>query len=103
MDVYGDDNTFEVVTHSMGAAFGEGMIDYLKMMGWKVKGAVHLNAFQAADIKANKNVNYMPGTDLPDPNGEGTFVIDYQNTNDPVINNWFRSSQGEIKNADKKK
>ncbi|WP_460432894.1 RHS repeat domain-containing protein, partial [Arachidicoccus ginsenosidivorans] len=101
MDVYGDDNTFEVVTHSMGASFGEGMIDYLKMMGWKVKESVHLNAFQAADIKANTNVNNKPGTDTPDPNGAGTFVIDYQNTNDPVINNWFRSSPGDIKNAKK--
>ncbi|WP_307777221.1 RHS repeat-associated core domain-containing protein [Hydrobacter penzbergensis] len=102
MNVYGGDNTFEVVSHSMGAAFGEGIIDYLKMMGWRAKETVHLNAFQAADIKANKDVNNKPGTDNPDPDGQGTYVIDYQNTNDPVINNWFRSSPGDIKNADKK-
>ena len=28
--------------------------------------------------------------------------MDYQNTNDPVINNWFRSSPRDIKNADSK-
>jgi RHS repeat-associated protein len=93
---------FEFVTHSMGAAFGEGMIKYLKLSGWTVRQTLHLNAFQAADLEAGKEARDMPGTFDIVPSGVETFVIDYQNTNDPVINNWFRSSPGDIKNADSK-
>ncbi len=52
--------------HLMGAAFGEGMISYLKQMGWKVADAVHINAFQAADIEADKSQRKVPGTSRPD-------------------------------------
>jgi RHS repeat-associated protein len=93
---------FEFVTHSMGAAYGEGMIRYMKLMGWTVGQTLHLNAFQAADIEASKNARDKPGTFKEEPGGVGTYVIDYQNTNDPVINNWIRSSIGDIKNADTK-
>lgn len=93
---------FEFVTHSMGAAFGEGMIGYLKERGWKVADAVHINAFQAGDFDANKASRNKPGTTQKDVNDPGTYVIDYQNTNDPVINNWFHSSPGDIQNADLK-
>ncbi len=63
---------FEFVTHSMGAAFGEGMIRYMKLMGWTVEQTVHLNAFQAADIEASKDARDKPGTFNTEPGGIGT-------------------------------
>ena len=48
-----DKDVFRMVAHSMGAAYGEGMSDYLKEQGWQVAQAVDINAFQAGDIKAN--------------------------------------------------
>jgi RHS repeat-associated protein len=93
---------FEFVTHSMGSAFAEGMIAYLKERGWKVAATVHINAFQSADIAANKAQRNMFGTNEADADDPGTYVVDYQNTNDPVINNSLRSSPGDIKNADLK-
>jgi len=92
-----DGDEFEFITHSMGAAFGEGMISYLKERGYKVRATLHINPFQAHDIKANK----YKEPDLPWAGQEKTdLIVDYQNMNDPVINNAFRSSPGEIKNAD---
>lgn len=89
---YSNELYFKVITHSMGAAYGEGIIDYLKKQGYAVDQTLHLSPFQAADIKANKNaVDYV-----------GTYVVDFQLSNDPVINNPIRSSPGSIENADKK-
>ena len=85
------------VTHSMGAALGEGMIELLKRNDWKIKATIHLNPFQAADIIASKDEPEAYDSGF---GGRETEVIDYQNTNDPVINNWFRSSPGDIQNAD---
>ncbi len=95
-------DVFEFVTHSMGGSFAEGMIGYLKGKGWNVSVTVHLNAFQAADITANTDPRNDPNSDSPiDPElyGLTPVIIDYQNTNDPVINNMLRSSPGDIKNA----
>ncbi len=83
---------FKIITHSMGAAYSEGIIDALKANHYAVDEILHLNPFQAADIQSNKN----------GVNGIETHVIDFQNTNDLLINNPFRSSPGDIKNADKK-
>lgn len=85
------DEQFRIVSHSMGTAYSEGIIDVLKKNGYIVGQAVHINAFQAADIEDNQD--NAVGT------GIGTYSIDYQFTDDPVINNWFRSSPGDIKNA----
>jgi RHS repeat-associated protein len=82
---------FEIVSHSMGAVYSEGIEDVLKENGYIVGQAVHINAFQAADIEDNQD--NAKGT------GVNTFSIDYQFTDDPVINNWLRSSPGDIKNA----
>lgn len=83
-----EDESIKFVTHSMGAAFAEGMAAYLLMKNVSVSDIVHLNPYQASDIisvgKNNKNVN----------------VIDYQNTNDWVINKIpFFSSPGDIVGA----
>lgn len=75
-----------IVTHSMGGAYGEGVADALTKVGWEVKTVFHFNAFQAADIKAKTK----------------RYTLDYQTTNDPVINNPIRSSPGEIGNSDLK-
>ena len=41
---------FKFVTHSMGAAFAEGMATFLIENGYRVSELVHINSFQAADI-----------------------------------------------------
>jgi RHS repeat-associated protein len=86
------EDSFNFVTHSMGTAHGEGMSKYLQEMGWKIDTEVHINAYQAADITAQTTWSFK------DP----TKVIDYQNTDDPVINNPIRSSPGDIKGATSK-
>ena len=81
--------TFEFVSHSMGGAFAMGMRQYLEEQGWEVKSMVFINTYQSDKIIVNEN----------DP----SFLIDYQNTNDPVLF-WFdlNLGRGEIKNADVK-
>ena len=79
--------TFKFVTHSMGAAFAEGIASYLIGHGYRVEEIVHINPFQAADITTNA-----------DPNVK---TLDYQNTDDIVINQIpLVSSPGDIRNAD---
>ena len=56
----------------MGAAFAEGIASYLIGHGYRVEEIVHINPFQAADITTNA-----------DPNVK---TLDYQNTDDIVIN-----------------
>ena len=84
---------FNIVDHSMGAAFGEGMSKYLQEMGWSINKIVHLNAFQANDIEVS----------IPKKHSivslNTTQIIDYQNTDDPMISNPIRSSPGDIKNS----
>jgi RHS repeat-associated protein len=67
-------DVFRVVTHSMGGAFAEGMIDYLKSQGWKVETTVHLNTWEPGELVSNKDK----------VDGVGTEVIDAAITNDPV-------------------
>jgi RHS repeat-associated protein len=80
---------FNFVSHSMGSAFSEGIAKYMIEMGWKVGTSVHINAFQAADIVSQKSYSFK----------DQTKTIDYQNTDDPVINNSVRSSPGYIQGA----
>ena len=82
------DETIKFVTHSMGAAYAEGMATFLIKNDYPVTSIVHTNAFQAADIESiglnNKNVN----------------IIDYQNIEDWIINKIpYSSSPGFIKGA----
>ena len=81
--------TFEFVSHSMGGAFAMGMRQYLEEQGWEVKSMVFINTYQSDKIKVSENAP--------------SFLIDYQNTNDPVLL-WFdlNHGRGEIKNADVK-
>lgn len=83
---------FNIVDHSMGVAFGEGVSKYLQERGWDINKVVHINAFQAADIEANKLGHHVMSVVKPQ-------VIDYQNIDDPVISNPIRSSSGDIKNS----
>ena len=79
--------TFKFVTHSMGAAFAEGIASYLIGHGYSVEEIVHINPFQAADITTNASPNVK--------------TVDYQNSDDWVINKTpFVSSPGDIQNAD---
>lgn len=86
------DDYFNFVSHSMGSAYAEGIAKYMIEMGWKIGTVVHINAFQAADIISQKNFSFK----------DRTKTIDYQNTDDPVINNPIRSSPGDIQGADEK-
>ena len=71
----------------MGAAFAEGIASYLIGHRYRVEEIVHINPFQAADITTNA-----------DPNVK---TLDYQNTDDIVINQIpLVSSPGDIRNAD---
>ena len=81
--------TFKLISHSMGAAFSKGVEKYIKEMGGDVTYNVMLNSYQIDDIDNTKN--------------NGTFDIDYKNTNDPVIrglDDWFGTE--DLKNADLK-
>lgn len=59
---------FNFVSHSMGGAFSEGMIQYLSEQGWETENAVFLNAWEPTQIN-NKSENTR---------------IDATCTNDPV-------------------
>ena len=74
------------VTHSMGAAFAEGMADYLIESGFKVDIMVHLSPFQAGEIETQGAKDDI-------------LSIDIQTIGDPVL---FLGgfSQGEIVGAD---
>ena len=79
--------TFKFVTHSMGAAFAEGIVSYLIGHGYQVDEIVHIYPFQVADITTNAAPQVK--------------TVDYQNTDDWVINEIpFVSSPGDIQNAD---
>ena len=81
--------TFEFVSHSMGGAFAMGMKQYLEEQGWAVKTMVFINTYQSDKIDVKED----------DP----CFMIDYQNSNDPVLFLVdFNLGKGEIKNADVK-
>ena len=67
------DETIKFVTHSMGAAYAEGMATFLLKNGCPVTNIVHINAFQANDIKSLSKYNNVETTD-------------YQYTDDWVIN-----------------
>ena len=66
-----DDESFKLVSHSMGGAFSKGIETYLKEKGRKVDFNVMINTYQVDKIRNDKDSQ--------------TFYIDYQNTNDPVL------------------
>ena len=80
-----ENEPFYLVSHSMGGAFSKGVEKYLKEMGHNVGINLMINAYQVNQIHNDKNSE--------------TIYIDYQNTNDPVIN-WFGFSKGDLENAD---
>ena len=80
--------TIKFITHSMGAAYAEGMATYLLSEKIPVSSIIHLNAFQANDITSIGS--FIKNID----------VIDYQILNDPVINLLVPTkSPGTIKGA----
>ncbi|MFT4095227.1 MAG: hypothetical protein QM640_16470 [Niabella sp.] len=99
MDPEKDD--FKFVTHSMGSAFAEGIIEYLKDMGWNVTQTVHLEAFQAKDIKASTRPRTKKNKKTLSPIDPGTYVIDYQINGDWVLD-LPNGNPGDIEGANKK-
>jgi predicted transcriptional regulator len=81
------DESFKLVSHSMGGAFSMGIEDYIKEQGRMVDYNVMINTYQVDRINVDKSSK--------------TFYIDYQNTNDPVLF-WFdiNLGYGELENSD---
>ena len=81
--------TFRLVSHSMGGAFSMGIEDYIKEQGRDVDYNVMINTYQVDRIKVDDS--------------SSTFYIDYQNSNDPVLF-WFdiNLGYGELQNANLK-
>ena len=82
MDI-GENESFNFVTHSMGAALSEGIAKYLDEQGYCVSNIVHINPFQAGAITTLESAN----------------TTDFQYINDPVIHIPFTDS-GNINKAD---
>lgn len=70
-------DTFEAplhfIGHSMGCAFAEGAIQGFKEAGFSIGKVIHINCFQASTLSILTE--------------ERSFTIDYQMTDDPLINN----------------
>ncbi len=79
-----DKDDIKFITHSMGAAFSEGVSEYLKKQGWTVSNAIHFNAYQADGLEVD---------------GKNTTVIDYQLNNDPVTFFGPTSNPGSMRGA----
>ena len=83
------EETFNLVSHSMGGAFSKGIENYLKENGRKIDYNVMINTFQADEIN--------------NPESDETFYIDYKNIDDPVLlffDNYF--GLGSLENSDVK-
>jgi len=95
-------DNFEFVSHSMGTAEAAGIIDYMKQVGWNVTKFYSFNAFQAKDIMINnKTMEDFDTKTYTYGSPRETEIVDYQNINDPVINDIpFLRSPGDIPNAD---
>ena len=76
--------TIKFITHSMGAAFSEGMADYLLESGYRVEMMLHFEPYQASNISSI-------GTSA------NILTIDYQTSGDWVIS---FSGQGRIQGSD---
>ena len=75
----GDDEAFEFVTHSMGAAFAEGAAEYLKSRGRLVSQIWHFNGYGGKNVNVNTNhPQWGPHRSI------STFVVDYKNASDPL-------------------
>ena len=77
-----EDETFKLISHSMGAAFAEGIAKYLIEHNYNVEEIIHINAYQASNIHTISKA----------------MVTDYQIIGDPVINTslYFNLTKGII-------
>ena len=71
-----------VLTHSMGAAFGEGLLKAAAEMGYKPGWVVHVNPYQAKGLSVSS---------------ERVATVDYQFTDDPLINNRILKAFGHAR------
>lgn len=78
-------NAFRLVSHSMGAAFAEGVKETLYSEGWEVDFAIHINPWQPAQIELAPC--------------KSCFVIAFQTTDDP-LNLMINNKPGPVQNAD---
>lgn len=82
------DESFKLVSHSMGGAFSKGIEKYLKEQGFKVSHNLMINTYQVDDIPNNQT---------------STIDIDYQLTDDPVLNLLnFNFGNKSVENSDLK-
>ena len=69
--------TFKVVSHSMGAAYSEGIVKFLEEKGLKVERVVHFSPADNGDFKASTSPKTTQLEYSPD------IVLGYKNFNDP--------------------
>lgn len=80
------DESFKLVSHSMGGAFSKGVEKYLKEQGFEVSHNLMINTYQVNDIPNNQT---------------STIDIDYQLTDDPVLNLLdFNFGNKSVENSD---
>ena len=48
------DETFKIISHSMGGAFSTGMKEYLEEQGWNIESSIFINTYQSGSIKTKK-------------------------------------------------
>ena len=58
---------FNFVSHSMGGAFSEGMIQFLSTRGWETDNAIFLNAWQPTQINIKEETRRIDATCTNDP------------------------------------
>lgn len=60
-------DSFNVVSHSMGGSFSEGIMKLLKEKGWNVDILVHFNAWEPTEMKGFEDIFTIDATTTFDP------------------------------------
>lgn len=77
-----EEDVFRFITHSFGGAFADGMVKYLKEMGWSVDVMMHFNAWNPESIKSFENTLLIDATVYDDPvQFWGMYDMDIPNAN----------------------
>ena len=93
MDIKKD--VFNIISHSMGGSFSEGMIDYLKSKGWKVETTIHFNTWSPGAYEPNKDIVQGQATEVIDATivndiVQGISEIEYGNRDIPNADIYYR-------------
>ena len=61
-------DVFNLVSHSMGGAFAEGIAEYLIEKGWNITAIAHFNAWQPSRVKGTPNTKHITRLDITSEN-----------------------------------